>query len=54
MKYRNTQPFLRTPEREIMATREVDEEIQMLYQMDGKPEWEVVTQLMNCGIYCMK
>lgn len=54
MKYRNTQPFLRTPEREIIATREVDKEIRMLYQMDGEPEWKVVTQLMNCGIYCMK
>lgn len=50
----NTTPYLQTPEGKIKALREVEKEMRMLSDMNEKPEWEVVTQLMNCGIYCMK
>lgn len=53
-KTRNTTPYLQTPDRKIRELREIDKEIRMLSDMNEKPEWEVVTQLMNCGIYCMK
>lgn len=51
---RNSTPYLQTSEGKIKALREVEKEMRMLSNMNEKPEWEVVTQLMNCGIYCMK
>ena len=50
----NSTPYLQTPEGKIRELREINKEIRMLHVMNGKPEWEIVTQLMNCGIYCMK